>query len=436
MLKQRFLKVLLSGMMVIMPAFAHGGTTYSADESGAVIINQTPKIDSNFFDHESKIKLGLSALAQFSVIQKAILDGVTSSIDKNVISLNNLRILSSTTTLNDYISISFLLDVGTMRLLPVSTYIAKNLGIYVKQFPLFSRNVPPDIYLTTPTQTKLSPNQEHSITATANDKFTMSLQAGTVFAYRVRYPSDDFILYITEPDGSQYEKSTIYKKGSNWVSFNYDILRPGIYTFRFAPQHNPALTLRFGFTNQNRTTLTDVASGSSISVALSSWGYQYAKYRIQLRAGDLLSLTDPSGPIKLYFIDSNSNPITWGDGPLNYKVNLAGVYYIFVGKTDPWSGANYNGTVTVTPDPNRLKYSILNNIPNQTIQRGVSYILQLAATNSPTEFNVTGLPLGLTVNKTTGRISGAPTLSGTFALSAFAKNSFGGDRKDFLLKVQ
>jgi hypothetical protein len=303
---------------------------------------------------------------------------------------------------------------------------------------LFSRNVPPAIYLITPAQTTLGPNQEHSITATANDQFTMSLQAGTVFAYRLRYPSDDFILYITEPDGSQYEKSIIYKKGSSWVSFNYAILRPGIYTFRFVPQNNPKLTLRFGFTNQNRTVLTDVASGSSISVALSSWGYQYAKYRIQLKAGDLLSLTRPSdSDITIYLIDYNSNPITWvHGGPLNYKVNFAGIYYLFVGKTDPWSGANYNGAVTVSPDPNRPKYSILKSIPNQTAQRGVAYALQLVATNSPTEFSVMGLPPGLVVNKTTGKISGAPTVGGMFALSAFAKNSFGGDRKDFLFKVQ
>ena len=46
-----------------------------------------------------------------------------------------------------------------------------------------------------------------------------------------------------------------------------------------------------------------------------------------------------------------------------------------------------------------------------TVGMGFSY--QIAATNSPTSYSATGLPVGLSVSTATGLISGTPTSAGT-----------------------
>lgn len=50
---------------------------------------------------------------------------------------------------------------------------------------------------------------------------------------------------------------------------------------------------------------------------------------------------------------------------------------------------------------------------------------QITATNNPTSFDATGLPAGLTVNTTTGLISGTPTTAGTYNVTISATNSAG-----------
>jgi hypothetical protein len=56
---------------------------------------------------------------------------------------------------------------------------------------------------------------------------------------------------------------------------------------------------------------------------------------------------------------------------------------------------------------------------------GVAFSYQITATNNPISYNATGLPAGLSVNTTTGLISGTPTAAGSFSVTISATNSVG-----------
>ena len=66
---------------------------------------------------------------------------------------------------------------------------------------------------------------------------------------------------------------------------------------------------------------------------------------------------------------------------------------------------------------------------------GTAFSYQIAATSNPTSFSATGLPAGLTVNSTTGLISGTPTAAGTSIVSLKASNSSGNGNATLTLTI-
>ena len=72
-----------------------------------------------------------------------------------------------------------------------------------------------------------------------------------------------------------------------------------------------------------------------------------------------------------------------------------------------------------------LKAPVITSALATQANASTTFSYQIAATNNPTSFNASGLPAGLTVNKSTGLISGAPSVAGTNNIAISATNSAG-----------
>ena len=67
--------------------------------------------------------------------------------------------------------------------------------------------------------------------------------------------------------------------------------------------------------------------------------------------------------------------------------------------------------------------------------QGTAYTYTITATNTPTSFSATGLPPGLSLNTTTGVISGIPTTTGTFNVIIGASNIAGSDSETLVITI-
>ncbi|EAZ96655.1 Outer membrane autotransporter barrel [Flavobacteria bacterium BAL38] len=66
---------------------------------------------------------------------------------------------------------------------------------------------------------------------------------------------------------------------------------------------------------------------------------------------------------------------------------------------------------------------------------GSAFTYDIVATNLPTSYNATGLPAGLSINTTTGQITGTPTGAGIFNVTISATNAYGTDTETLVITL-
>ena len=136
-------------------------------------------------------------------------------------------------------------------------------------------------------------------------------------------------------------------------------------------------------------------------------------------------------------------PRSFGAASLPAGLTLNGTSGVISGT--PTTPGNRTATIsasnTAGTDTKTLTFSILPAVPvitsagtsNATF--GTAYSHQITATNIPTRFSATSLPAGLTINATSGLLSGTPLGEGTFAAKVYAMNAGGTGNRTLTIAI-
>ncbi|MEQ1637180.1 MAG: LCCL domain-containing protein [Methylococcales bacterium] len=96
----------------------------------------------------------------------------------------------------------------------------------------------------------------------------------------------------------------------------------------------------------------------------------------------------------------------------------------------------YDSSYTLsTPDGGLGTIPVINSPETVTYVSGQPLNYQITATQTPKEYDANGLPKGLSVNKSTGVITGFPQLTGRFAINLQAANNSGTSSKTLILDI-
>lgn len=156
-----------------------------------------------------------------------------------------------------------------------------------------------------------------------------------------------------------------------------------------------------------------------------------------------LTATGQVGAAISYQITASNSPTSYSASNLPNGLSLnstsgvisgtpaaAGTSSVTIGATN----AGGTGTATLTLTVNSAN-PVITSATTATGQVGVAFSYQIAASNSPTSYGATGLPTGLSINTGTGLISGAPTKSGSTAVTLTATNSQGTGSRTLTISI-
>jgi hypothetical protein len=113
--------------------------------------------------------------------------------------------------------------------------------------------------------------------------------------------------------------------------------------------------------------------------------------------------------------------VNTGSGVISGTPTTAGTNSVIISA----SNANGTGSNTLTLIVNAAGTPAITSSTTASGTVGSAFSYQITASNSPTNYNATGLPAGLSVNTSSGVISGTPTTAGASSVTISASNANG-----------
>ncbi len=117
-------------------------------------------------------------------------------------------------------------------------------------------------------------------------------------------------------------------------------------------------------------------------------------------------------------------------GILSGNPTTSGTFVVTIGATNAAGTVNTQLTITVSLLP-----PVINSPTTATVNIGSAFNYQITATQFVSSFSASPLPPGLSVNTTTGLISGTPTLDGVYVVNLTATNAAASDTETLTITV-
>jgi uncharacterized protein YhjY with autotransporter beta-barrel domain len=243
--------------------------------------------------------------------------------------------------------------------------------------------------------------------------------------------------------------------GQTGVAFNYQITPgpgPAYTSYAALDPLPPGLTLNSG---SGAITGVPTTQGST-PVRLTGTtgaGATSAQFTLTINIGlgppvitsPLIAAGGATVPFSYQITATNPPHTGFAATPLPAGLTVNPTTGLISGTPAPGSGGPYSVTISATNATNTgqatLALTISENPPVITSAAtasgttGVAFSYQITATNGVTVFGATGLPPGVTVNASSGLISGTPTAPGTFNATMTVTNGSGSDSKPLTITV-
>jgi hypothetical protein len=294
--------------------------------------------------------------------------------------------------------------------------------------------------------TGASPENSTSVAADLNLNFsnriagTMSFDAATVFNSTGNRLGTLYVFFST--NGTTW--SSITNGGLPYVATNNVAGSAAISaTLPAAINTNNTVKLRFYYANGTGGT---TGSRPKISIdnllVTSSPAVAGAPVITSPLTASIVAFAPPAD---VYQIQASNDPTSFGaaglppgltintsTGVISGSATLAGNFQVALTATNNAGTGGATLSLTVAPNPGAPTITSALAAIGTT---GSPFTYQITASNSPNSYSSGALPAGLTLNTSTGEISGTPSAGGTFNVPITAANALGSDTKTLVLTI-
>ncbi|MGV7105901.1 GEVED domain-containing protein [Flavobacterium sp. U410] len=216
-----------------------------------------------------------------------------------------------------------------------------------------------------------------------------------------------------------------------------------------ANKHNGARSLQIGGTTTITFSNVDISSYTSVvlSVAFASVGADSGEDLFMDISYDNGLTWNGTGSVKLVDGFSNANininttnaldPTTVPSNPYPTSIDSGEVQIAVRFRSVGLDSGEYYFIddvklegVASTPNPPIITSSL-----TASANTGAAFTYDITATNAPTSYSASGLPAGLSINTTTGQITGSVAVAGTYNVTISATNTYGSDSETLVITI-